>query len=343
MSGERPIHSFTSGAGNLDAASAESLVHFFEDGDGLAPIMGLEIARRLQAVKSTRLAIEFLFADTDQERSDAFDGLGGVCWKAKRKLYLEPDFQNDPVVSFELKQPYNRLHPETLHSATRRFIGVTVLELLGPFQNRHHREVIFAGLTGAFRNLPKSVTSSLVDELRRRWADKRHGVMLSLDFKVGEESDGESIYAKDNFKTPEPYKLSSSLSTPVANIRYLDSQELTAAMLAKRQQWIDAIGESGWVTLFSAIDLYGQGAADAGLQEWKGLLTGEVARRRGVSQEQARADLRKLKAKMTSAGKSPEHARLVEELMTLCTAQRHKKNSIKLPGKAGGSDPEIEY
>jgi hypothetical protein len=224
----------------LSEKQADDLVAMYAGGDALLrPIIGWEIARRLQVVKSTRLALEYLLADTEEERFETFDGLVALSWRAKGNLYLDPADRSILTGGHYLM---GKGCKESLYSETRDFIIDSLLEFLLPFADCCG-EAIAAGLQDKFRHIPRRVKFLLIDELRRRWSKKNSDVVLGLDFRIGTDDNGNAVYAGQNMPAPSRFKLGSYLGEASTNAQGLTATELNERLLVNREDWIAGLAK----------------------------------------------------------------------------------------------------
>jgi hypothetical protein len=296
-------------------APNETLVSIYSDPDPLfGPVAAWEIGRRLQKVKSTSLATRFLLPRDETDHADAFDGLTATCWRAKGNLYIRPDEDRTYYLHHTGKKDGFYAN-ENVYAATRKFIILTVLEILTAYREKTPIEILTAALSGKFRYVPRQVKNRMVDAIREWTAAKCHAVLLDFDYILGQDEDGEDVTNDDTL--PARDDASSVLGRIAPRAWHYTPEELNGLFQADRNAWVNLAGERGWEVIFAAVDLYGRDGADGTERDWDKHLTQKIAYRRGVSFEQARADRRKLQE--TLRPRVIRRHRLVEKLWELFT------------------------
>jgi len=302
--------------GPLNEKQAEDLLGWYENADGFRPLVGWEISRRLSQVKATPVSLDFLLSVTDDDRYAALSDMTGLCWTAKGNLYIDPTTESRSKVVRRSCENESWEVPklETKTTATREAVQLAILQTLRPFYDKSRRELLLAALLDRFRNVPNAVRNRLLDEVDRlsrvRKRNRRFDDIQVLD-EDGHVVDREEIAAN------EPFEPSSSLGSRVAMARRLSIAELRSKILGDERLWKEFVGDSGWTVIVTALETFESGAADGTRRDWKGRLTSAVAKRRQVSLEQARADMRKLRAKMAKASGDQRYAGLVEAFATI--------------------------
>jgi hypothetical protein len=141
------------------SATPEQLIEALKD-SAVGQQAQAEINRRIQSNVATRLAVKYLLPSASQsDREDAFNGLVGLGWQAKKNLSLFPT-------------PSEKRQGCTEYSLTREFIQDRMLEELAAFDGKPENVVLRAALEDKFRYLGRRLHSRLTDEIRRRSAPK---------------------------------------------------------------------------------------------------------------------------------------------------------------------------
>jgi hypothetical protein len=161
----------------LNAKQASDLVEALQDDENpTQPLLAWEIERRLTETKSTALAFRFLVPRNPprnpEDAEDAFNGLIGVCFQAKGKLYVS----NPDGDSLE---------------ATREFIAIHLCRLLNPYRFKTVSEILRAALSNEFRYIPRIIRLRLIDRIRKLKSERRKG-HRSIDL-VEEEQPPETV------------------------------------------------------------------------------------------------------------------------------------------------------
>lgn len=247
------------------------------DGVSLQPLDG-EIKSGIRRTKSTRLAVEYLLGN-EREKIAALDGLIALCWNAKGNLFVVPERPSEPLRWFD-----GRRYLDNRYWATRRFILDALLEILAPYSEGDEQAVLQAALQDKFRYVPRRVRLRMVDHVRetcRRLDPAKNA--LSMDSPVRSDADEGIIPTVGEFI---PFDFNEYCST---------LGDLKPGLLSERiAQVVDLLrpemGERPYVALCTAVELYDGGSLGRTPRDHQRRLVKEIARRRGVSVQQARRD-----------------------------------------------------
>ncbi len=217
-----------------------------------------EQLKTLTSNVATTLAFRFLRPADDRDREDAFDGLVALCLKARRNLCILPTWSEEA-------------QGKTWFGRTHEFIEDFVLAFFNRYKGQTEEQILLAALNNKFRYIGHKLQGAMVDEIRRRTAlknqepwhaklDSASEVSAALDYQGMQSS---------NVRTP---------------LEFLKKREasLTEALGTRHYEVMTAAAES-FPQAFTGTD-----------QESKSALTRAIQRRRGVSEQQARADKREL-------------------------------------------------
>lgn len=236
-----------------------------------------EIDRRIKGNKATHLAVRYLLGGL-KEREDAFDGLVALCWVAKKNLRIYP-------TENEIAQGM------TEYRCTREFIQDFVLDFLDPFWRKTEIEVLYAALTDKFRYIGHRVRSRMVSEIIRREAPKNQ------EPKRWRVEDMDSV----SLDLPPGAECTTSSLNPGNVVPTHHSASTYAAFLEPRKESLtNTLGDKGYEVLMSHLDIFPDGYEGTD-QRTKSALTQAIARRRQVSEQQARADKRQFQESVEAA------------------------------------------
>lgn len=273
--------------------SPDELIERLDDHSLAGVAAALEIRQRVRKIQSTRLAAQYLLARDDMRKLDAFSGLMAVAWRAKGNLFVVPDDQGHLMVGHGPTERSNTFW------ATREFIQEKILELLAPHYAKDAKSVLRAALSDEFRYIPRLVRLRLIDRVRRHMRCRQPGVILSLNFAF---EDGEG---KTEFGDYIPFDLGlhgSTLDTS-GKVRDHDLENFPQFLVRNERRLRTLLGEAKHQTL-EAIVLAHYDGPERTRRGRKGKTTRAIAHHRGISEQQARADKRKL-LKVCSASLDP--------------------------------------
>lgn len=222
-----------------------------------------EVTRRLKSNQATRLAVRYLLG-SGENREDAFDGLVGLCWKAKGNLYVGPTYGE------------RRLGRRIL-DCTREFIQEFVLDYFRPYDGLDVIEILEAALNEKFRFIGHRSQGRMIDEIRRRTAAKNV------------EPEREPL---ENFDL-----LPSQTAGKVENLPNGGRDERRAYLSflePRKEKLTERLGETSYEVLLSHLDVFPE-AYEGNDQSLESAITEAIQKRRQVSPQQARTDKRRFR------------------------------------------------
>lgn len=218
-----------------------------------------------------------------RDHADAFDHLVATCYRAVKPYFLldrhgELSLEKTPQFdSISGKRTWRTARKEgSAHDATRQWIQEWLLTILAPYRSYSEEELIAAADNDEFRYLGRLCRLSLLDTLRSRTAQKnRRPKHVSLDT--------DNIDAEDATSSGKGFEhflacVTDVLRAVVANREELERLDLIDGLLS-------ILGNAEHLERASA-------------QQYAGLVTRSLARRRGVSATSARAYKRKFRETM---------------------------------------------
>jgi hypothetical protein len=252
---------------------------------------------------TTRAVLCYLEAERGSdagEHADAFDHLVAICHRAVKpyflldrhgKLCLKKTPQFDSISG---KRTWRTSRKEgSAHDATRQWIQGWLLTILAPYRSYSQEALTAAVESDEFRYLGRLCRLSLLDTLRSRTAQKnRRPKRFSLD-----TDNIDTVYSTSSGKGFEYFLacVTDVLRAVVANREELERLDLIDGLLS-------ILGNAEHLERASA-------------QQYAGLVTRSLARRRGVSATSARAYKRKFRETMAQellAGNSAVRAIFLE-------------------------------
>jgi hypothetical protein len=259
----------------------------------------VEIRRRLRTIKSTRLATQCLLCRDEKQEADAFDGLVACCQRAKGKLFVVPEDQDDLFAY----GPAGR-RPELIRSnifwETRDFLQEKILEILLPYRGRDLNSVLRAALANEFRYIPRLVRLRLIDHIRR-YCRNRRPPTWSLNYHIGYNEEG--VPREFHERIPFDFGRHGSTMDRSGKVRDLDLEDFPDFLARNDHRLRTLLGEAAYQVLEAIVLTHYHGPVRT-CRERKGKMTKAIARHRGVSEQQARTDKRKL-VKVCSASLDP--------------------------------------
>jgi hypothetical protein len=226
-----------------------------------------EIKRRIDLNVATRLAVRFLLPSSSKsEREDAFDGLVGLCLKARGNLAIYPTYS-------EIRQGM------TWEDLTREFAENFVLNFFNHFKDQGETAILGAALKNEFRYIGRRFWSRLRDRIRMR----------SAQIHLEPQQEPLDEHRLDLLPTPDS---SSTLSSAV-EARFTNSSTPLEFVRARKPTLSDALGERNYQALEALTEAFPEAYEDTD-QAAKSALTRAIERKRGISPPAARQSKRDL-------------------------------------------------
>lgn len=227
------------------------------------------------------IARDYLRAKTEDKREEYLDRMIAYCFRASGNLYIPID---GPNVGEDRT---------TLFQEKRYFIMFEILEFLDRYTGCcTPREIEQLACIGEFRYLARRVKFRMIDHIRKWYRQRQPRVEFSLDFMLSEDPEDETTTADTIAHDVNQYGSTLADHVPVELVfEFVDES---------KEEFLALFGKSGLEVLLTAVDLYPhfQGKTK---RERKGMLARGVAKRRQVSQRQARTDIRRTKDKAAKA------------------------------------------
>jgi len=282
-----------------------------------------EQLKLLMSDLATLLAFRFLRPADEQDRDDAFDGLVALCWRAKGNLAIfarvwerlpsiaraagdwDGDSERLPSIAMATGEwdgdgsdTGGKLRlGRTPYACTREFIEDFVLEYFAPYHGQSEAQILDAALRDKFRYIGHRLKGRMTDEIRRRAALKNQEPVPSR-FADVLENDPESVGVFPDYQNYSSSTRSSTLSA-ATEPRYTNSSTPLDFIRAREPSLTDALGRRSYQVLEAQAEAF-PGAFQGTEQAAKSALTRAIARRRAVSEVQARADKRQLLAEVSA-------------------------------------------
>jgi hypothetical protein len=250
------------------------------------------------------LAFRFLHPADEQDRENAFDGLVALCWKAKGNLYIPARvWERLPSIARAGEDsPGEVRYGGTLYACTREFIEDFVLEYLERYHGASEEQILDAALANKFRYIGRRLYSRMIDEIRRRKALKNQEPVPS---RFIPDADGNEVVVAAVRPSPSAAWTPESVSiTPDYVSMLADAPGRTnfstplEFIRAREPSLTDALGGKNYAVLLAQAEVF-PAAFEGSDQAAKSALTRAIARRRAVSEVQARTDKRELLARVS--------------------------------------------
>lgn len=257
-------------------------------------------ARKRRFSDANYLVRDYLLAKDEEEKQRYFDRLVAYCFRASGKLYIAPEEWGTSC---------------TL--AKRDFIVDAILEYINRYADCCTRsEIEQLAFIGEFRHLARIVRLRIIDHIRRRYRRRKRAVVkvLSLDFALDEDGYGQRTTTGDTIG----HDVSSGHS-PLAN--HMPTEAILEFIDESKEEFLGLLGEAGLEVLLATVDSYPD-LAGMSRREEKGTLTRAVAKRRGVSDRQARSDIRRLRERVKETMKTGGESNAVKGLLKLLRGWR---------------------
>ena len=219
------------------------------------------------------------------------------------------------------------------YTAKRRLIEDLVLEFVAQWQDVcTPTEIRQLAAIGEFRHLGRYIRNKFIDHIRSKYRLKNEEgtVQFSIDFPLEGNVTAGDLIPWDVGKTGHSVLavLSKELSTEP---RY-EVQELLSFVKDGKDELLSILGKGPHEALLTAVELYPlMPEVGRNKRERQSLFTESVSRDRGVSLQQARSDIRTLRAMLNDAMKSG-NAR-VSRLFGMLLPSRPPRPSIPWPKK----------
>jgi hypothetical protein len=238
-----------------------------------------EIRRRVDSNAATRLAVRFLLPPSESDREDAFDGLVGLCFKARRNLAILPSYS-------EINQGM------TWRECTRDFVEVFLLDYFECFQGQSETAILRAALEDRFRYIGRRLWSRLRDEIRMGTARTRQEPWAA---SLSERSEPR-IRLENLLPTTDSHSTLSRTVEP----RFENGSTPLEFVRAREAALTDALGERNYEALEALTEVFPERYEDTN-QAFKSAVTRAIEQKRGISPQAARQSKRDL-CERASAG-----------------------------------------
>ena len=234
--------------------------------------------------KANEAVANYLLAESEEDRYHWFDAMRGIGWQATRDLFFrESNLSN--------------------YTAKRRLIEELALEFAAQWQDVcTPNEIRQLATIGEFRHLGRYVRNKFIDRIRSKYRLKNEGgtVQFSTDFPLAGNATAGDLIPWDVGKAGH-----SVLAVPSKELstepRY-EVQDLLSFVEEGKDELLSILGKGPYEALLTAVDLYPLlPKVGRNKRERKSLLAESVSRGRGVSVQQARADIRAMRAKLNDA------------------------------------------
>lgn len=264
--------------------------------------------------KANQAVANYLLAQTEEVRYRWLDAMRGIGWKATRWLYISESNLSD-------------------YTAKRRLIEDLVLEFVARWQDVcTPNEIRQLAAIGEFRHLGRYVHNKFIDRIRRKYRLKsaEGTVQFSTDFPMAGNTTAGDFIRWDVGKAG--HSVLTVLSKELTTEPRYEVQELLSFVEEGKEELLSILGKGPYEALLTAVDLYPLVPEVGGTKrERKSLLAESVSRGRGVSVQQARADIRTLRAKLNDAIRSGNVR--VSRLFRMLLPSRPPKPRIPRPKK----------
>jgi cell division protein FtsB len=220
----------------------------------------IEIQKRVERVRAVFLAVQYLTSGNEAVKKRAFEGLTALCWAAKGALWLPPESAGNPCLPNKLASIDESY--KLRYVRTWKFIQCELLERLEPLRGNGEAVILTAALSGKFRYLPRQIKYRIIDRIRR-W--------YRYDGDIPADGSGD---AKSQHEGAQ-----------------CTAGEMRTWFERAKGGLSGALGQPSIDVISVLVSLYPDGFGRT-LSEAKGRTTEAIAKRRGVSVQQARADKR---------------------------------------------------
>jgi hypothetical protein len=237
--------------------------------------------------KANEAVANYLLAETEEDRYRWFDAMRGIGWKATWGLFIrESNLSN--------------------YTAKRRLIEDLVLDFVAQWQDVcTPTEIRQLAAIGEFRHLGRYIRNKFIDHIRSKYRLKNEGgtAQFSTDFPLAGNATAGDLIPWDVGKAGHSVLAVPSKELPTEP-RY-EVQELLSFVEEGKDELLSILGKGPYEALLTAVDLFPLMPEVGRMKrERKSLFTESVSRGRGVSVQQARADIRTLRAKLNDAIRS---------------------------------------